>query len=415
MAPQFRVRMPDAYKLDLPPVLLWDPRPPDLLDFAVLQPGPGDLEAPSELKLPDVQPQLQSPNQMPRIDDLRLADQSFPLDNPALPVPSGDVVPLAGREQRDSAIFQAPSLRGGKGNDSLIVLSQNPDIERSSFLLRPMLRLGSIDSEPGEMSEGVVGGTGSPDSSGRRRPSPGGAIQSDTAVSGGGAEGPAKVIKIYRGGQGSGSVQVVEVEPGYGRGVLAGSSAPGGTGDGAATSEGAVLGQPDGASSGSGRLRPLPRARYGIILVSNARSALPEAAGVLSGNPVYTVYLNVPKARHKWVLQYCLPAQQSPRAEIADGVVQVQTRKRIDPPFPIQQEPIALAPPRDGVGETPKRVVVYATFDVLGKLANLRMVRGSDPSTDRTILEALLSWEFLPAFQEGNAVPVEVLFGIPLS
>jgi TonB family protein len=62
----------------------------------------------------------------------------------------------------------------------------------------------------------------------------------------------------------------------------------------------------------------------------------------------------------------------------------------------------------------PARVVVYATFDAEGRFENSRIIRGADAQIDQAILAALRSWEFLPAFAEGEPVLVEALLGIPL-
>ena len=173
---------------------------------------------------------------------------------------------------------------------------------------------------------------------------------------------------------------------------------------------------PDAGGWGQGRLTPVPRKYQGIILVSNSLSTLPEAVGVLTGNPVYTVYVEVPDAPRKWILQFCVPQTGGASLEFSGEVVQVLNRKTMNPPFAVRKEPfkIDLIPTIERLAELPSRVVAYATVDAEGNLHNLRIIRGADPSTDDRILASLKNWEFVPAFRDGQPIEVEALFGIPL-
>ena len=40
--------------------------------------------------------------------------------------------------------------------------------------------------------------------------------------------------------------------------------------------------------------------------------ALPESAGILTGQPVYTVYLAVPGSRREWIMQFAVPGAREP-------------------------------------------------------------------------------------------------------
>jgi hypothetical protein len=193
-----------------------------------------------------------------------------------------------------------------------------------------------------------------------------------------------------------------------------GGAAWGGSGENLPFRAGAADG-PDAGGWGRGRLTPVPRKFHGIILVSNSLSTLPEAVGVLSGNPVYTVYVDVPDAPRKWILQFCVPQAQG-TLEITGEVVQVLSRKSMNPPFAVRKEPLKLdiLPTLERLAELPPRVVAYATVDAEGNLHNIRIIRGADPDTDSLVLASLRNWEFVPAFRDGQPVEVEALFGIPL-
>ena len=185
--------------------------------------------------------------------------------------------------------------------------------------------------------------------------------------------------------------------PGFGDGIGPGASGQGGNGYGL----------------GRGGRSPVPRKLHGIILISNEASTIPEAMDVLTGNPVYTVYLRVPGFAKKWVLQVCLPKPET-ASEVEPGVIRVLSRKTLDPPYAEYKAPLNLrlngADPR----RLPARVVVYATVSPEGQLGNMRVVSGLNPEMDDRIMANLREWEFNPAFRDGEPVEVEALFGIPL-
>ncbi len=190
-----------------------------------------------------------------------------------------------------------------------------------------------------------------------------------------------------------------------------GSVGPG-KGDGETPSESAVVAV--SKASRPGPLKPLPRKKYGIILVSNSQTALMEARGTLTGSPIYTVYLDVPEAPRKWIMQFCLPNSGSRRLNVSSGVIRIRPRKKVSPPFAMRMQPLESMASSTPDGR-PARVIIYAVVDEEGILKNFRVVHGSDPETDNVILASLRSWEFLPAFRGDEPVTVEALFGVPLN
>ena len=161
-------------------------------------------------------------------------------------------------------------------------------------------------------------------------------------------------------------------------------------------------------------LKPLPRKKYGIILISNFQTTLVEARGTLTGSPIYTVYLDVPEAPRKWIMQFCLPNSGSRRLDISNGVIRIRPRKKISPPFAMHMQPLEPMA-SSSAGGRPVRVIIYAVVDEEGILKNFRVVHGADPETDNVVLANLRSWEFLPAFRGDEPVTVEALFGVPLN
>ncbi len=144
---------------------------------------------------------------------------------------------------------------------------------------------------------------------------------------------------------------------------------------------------------------------------------MPEASGVLNGNPVYTVYVEVPGAPRKWVLQFCENKDDAPGSlEYADGggLIRVRQQRRIDLPFALRRSDIDIDRDDEQLRHLPRRLVVYATLSEEGQLDNFRVVSGGDEQIEPTIIAGLQNWEFTPAFRDGQPVAVEALFGIPL-
>jgi len=198
---------------------------------------------------------------------------------------------------------------------------------------------------------------------------------------------------------------------GSGEGGIGGGSGVG-IGDGSAA--GASGGGGDGFGLGWGGRSPVPRKLHGIIMISNEAASLPEAIGVLTGNPIYTVYVEVPESSRKWVFQVCIPAASGGSLDLSGDVVRVVSRKRVDPPYAFKKIPLGLRLTAERWRAMPERIVVYATVDEEGELANLRVVSGADPEVDGSVLAKLQEWDFAPAYRDGQPVAVEALFGIPL-
>lgn len=158
---------------------------------------------------------------------------------------------------------------------------------------------------------------------------------------------------------------------------------------------------------------PVPRKLHGIIVISD-EPAIPEAEGVLKGNPVYTVYLEVPGFDRKWILQVCEVEQESGSLQVQDGVIRIVTRKKMDPPFAFHRVGPRIEYDNLDPYSSPPRVVVYAKVDAAGEINSARVISGLDPETDDRILANVRDWGFHPAYRDGEAVAVEALFGIPL-
>ena len=155
------------------------------------------------------------------------------------------------------------------------------------------------------------------------------------------------------------------------------------------------------------------KGNLGIVIVrSSAQEPAIEAGDFLSGQPVYTVYLDVPGAPRKWVLYYCTPAGSSPSfVREGESVIRILPKKSVDPPFPLEKIPVDLA----GYHGQASRLMVYAIVNERGETENVRLVRGTGQEIDARAVAILKKWTFRPAKRGDSPVAVEALFGIPLN
>jgi hypothetical protein len=144
---------------------------------------------------------------------------------------------------------------------------------------------------------------------------------------------------------------------------------------------------------------------FDVVVQSSSSDALPESAGILSGRPIYTVYLRV-GAPKEWMLQYCIPNAMA--AQISAGVVTLGTPAPLKAPFPrLTFRPLAEMFPKEGY------IMVHGMITELGKFRDLKTVGRVDPKVGALLLAFLEKWEFRPATRDEQPVPVEILIAIP--
>lgn len=159
--------------------------------------------------------------------------------------------------------------------------------------------------------------------------------------------------------------------------------------------------------------QPVPTGRLGVIIVqqTSAESGF-EGSEALSGQPVYTVYLDVPGSPRRWTLQYCVPGAEAGAGSVqaSEGRIQIAPRRSVQPPYPIDRLPVDV----NGVQAAVRRLVIYAQVSERGEILNVRLVRGAGLPVDQAAVATLQRWTFRPATRGDTPVAVEALFGIPL-
>lgn len=347
---------PMAIQHSLPTALLWAqrPAPPDesrLVGSTVEQKPPL-----RPFSLPRSLPVVQKPNRELQVRNVQIgAGPVLTFRPPKLPMPPANIAPLSLPPQELAPPGELPASALPPGAPiNLIALMNTPAPPASGYLLE-------AGNRPAE----------APPSSSTEKAAPGAAIAGPHSQQGSHAD----------------------LLPG-----LPGAIDPAGA---AATD---TRGKTD-------RAQP-PTGNMGVIIVQQtAQETVLEGAEVLTGQPVYTVYFDVPGSPRRWILQYCIPGSTAQSIlERKEGVVRVQPKQSTQPPFPLGRIPVDLAGAQPASG----RLVIFALINERGEIGNLRVVRGSGQPIDRTAAATLGRWAFRPAMRGDAPVAVEALFGIPL-
>ncbi len=202
---------------------------------------------------------------------------------------------------------------------------------------------------------------------------------------------------------------------GAGPGASASSgTGAGGTGTGAGAGAGSGTGTGVGTGAGAGRSSPgaltINRPPAGgfdaVVVQSSPVDQYPESRGMLSGRPIYSVYVSMGTARD-WTLFFCVPGEK-PASGNGPVVVLGPMGAPVKAPFPTKTLKPAIKLP-----SYEKYVLVHGLVNKDGKFEALRLVRPIRPETDQALLAALASWEFRAATRDGVAIAVEFLLSIP--
>jgi hypothetical protein len=197
-----------------------------------------------------------------------------------------------------------------------------------------------------------------------------------------------------------------------------------GTGEGQGGSGGKSSGRGDasGSGSGEGESSPYAIARsaavtatridhsasgvFDVVVQSSELEGYAESAGVLSGKPIYSVFLRV-GAPKDWLLQYCIPYGETQTAEMNGPVVRLGKPSPLAAPFPkVTFRPFF----HHRVGT---HLMLHGFISAEGKFQELKLIGAGDPRSTAIAIAILDRWEFRPAAQDGRPLRVEILLAIP--
>ena len=143
---------------------------------------------------------------------------------------------------------------------------------------------------------------------------------------------------------------------------------------------------------------------FDVIVQSASGDQYAETTKILTGRPVYTVYLKVGGPKD-WILHYCAPKQA---ARSTGPVIQLGSPSPLRAPFPrttVIPHPNAFA--------RNSRTYFHGFLTPSGQFRALRPVRSEDAEVVPQLIPYLEKWEFRPATRDGKPVEVELLLVIP--
>ena len=352
--PQYGPDLAPTKDLHLPEVFFWSPPP------AVRIPQkpfvqPGHVTRPTQARLLDAAPKLELPTGLETGPP-----QAVTVLDPKLLAAFGDSMPIR------TSYPDQPRARMGMSGDplagdpaNLLSISSDP-LPLREFMTAPP------GNQIGQTPEGVLrGGDGGGDASGR--------------------------------GSGTG--------PGTsGRG--AGSGLPGGTGGGNGSGSAPPSASTRSAALAATRIDHPAGGVVDVVVQSTDLEGFAESAGVLSGKPIYSVFLAVGAAK-EWILQYCIPLGEDQAAEVNGAVVRLGSSSPLSAPYPR----VTFRPPLHHAAGT--HLMLHGFITPAGKFQELRLLGKGDPRTTGEAIAVLEEWEFRPATQDGSPVRVEILLAIP--
>ena len=131
---------------------------------------------------------------------------------------------------------------------------------------------------------------------------------------------------------------------------------------------------------------------------------MPELRGILSGSPVYTVYLSVGDKK-EWLLEYAVPVRRNAASNSYQVVI--EDPGSVTPPYPIS----TFMPNSFLSLQMAKPVVLHGLLTVAGSLQGIKADEGNPVIGQLVVL--LNQWQFRPALRNKKPIEVEILLVVP--
>jgi hypothetical protein len=141
-----------------------------------------------------------------------------------------------------------------------------------------------------------------------------------------------------------------------------------------------------------------------VIMQSATRADLSDVGSILTGNPVYTVYLPVGDAK-EWVMEYCVPAAENARNNPYE--VYVGDAAPLSAPYPI-----STVIPNSILGQAHRENIVFHGYLTVN--GSFRNIEARDQSSLSHLIAPLLTqWRFRPALKDKVPAEIEILLVVP--
>ncbi len=148
-----------------------------------------------------------------------------------------------------------------------------------------------------------------------------------------------------------------------------------------------------------------PSGTFDAVIVQSSAAAS-EGAGLLTGRPIYTVYIAV-GARKDWTLSFSVP--EPALAPSGSGpVVQLGRVPLVRAPWPSH----LVVPPVSWTAQE-KYILIQGVVTEAGHFEDLRAVGAIQEHLGEALIECLSQWVFRPAQRDDRAVAVQAVLKIP--
>jgi len=389
---------------DLPPMAFWarqapaPAKPPARTEVVV----PGRTEAPSPAPQLSAPPVLAVPNREPAVADVNVSMPAQREAHAALPAANSTTMPV---RLRDAADSQAASFDrfAGQPVNVMSLASEHTDI-RDVTIPKGLQNIPSLAAGDGAAAgagpraSNPAGGNGQA-ADRRTAGSPATNKGETAAATSRGTPAPTTQTPTAagpRGGNGPATDSATDAPPSKQLTAALPAASP------AAPNVPARVGVPPGVT----RIEHPANGSFDVVVTqSGTRDDLLELGGILTGNPVYSVYLPVGDSK-EWLLQYCIPARESVRANPYQ--VDVEDVGTITPPYPIS----TVIPNSLLAQPIARHIVLHGFLTAAGILRGVGAADSSNPLLSE-ILALLSQWQFRPASRNSRPIDVEILLVIP--
>ena len=347
----------------------------------------------AQVKQPEATPLLTPPTL-----NLASANPAPPKTNPAITLP----LPAPPIEVPETPANMLQAMPPGDPVN-IIAITKNPVLPAASLVV-PAGNVSGIagkDAGAGLPGDTAAAAAGLSNGSGKAGTSP-----NAVSAAGSGKDAASAKTAGSAGANGPGS------EAGAGPG--SGPAAASGTG----TSAGALSASSPGGANGAGAPSPakpktvvINRPSNGnfdaVIVQSSPLDILPGRKDLLSGRPIYTVYLSVGTSKD-WTFFFCAPQDGRAKAPPSPVVNLAASPPPLTAPYPVR-----LVRPLVALPSYQKYVLIHGFVTDAGRVERLKIIDPGSAAVDDAVLSSLIDWEFRPAARDGQPTTVEFLLAIP--
>lgn len=387
----------------LPPLAFWArqiaaPKPAPK-QFVV----PGRIEEHAAVPLLDAPPVLAIPNREERVSTINISQVTAPKPSPVAP-PNSATIPIRVRSENEvrTASFETST---GQATNVLSLAAERLDIK--DVQIPRGLQSIPKSGDGGGQSQGGSGASTAGNAS-----TPGSKTKETAKAESGttGTDGKSNSKADNRAdnkadGKAAGNTGVGSASESAAGKNTAGSpkgSAP--ANSAAPVTEAKALPRP--ANPETTRIQHPANGNFDVVVMqSRSRDDLPDVGGLLTGSPVYTVYLPVGDHR-EWLLEYCVQGGDS--KQTSPYQINIDDATPVNPPYPV-----STTIPNKILGQAiTRQIVLHGFLTAGGSLQNVKAVDANNPMAIQ-ILSLLNEWQFRPALRNNKPVDIEIILVVP--